>query len=109
VKFLFGIVAEILSGGGTGLHAVSAHDSSGRIVLEFVLNKKMFAEHIEMIGVQTGLIGTLQPLTHFDVEDSKTQSACGFAILNRICKAHPVPADFSMDRRTARSYGLRRE
>ena len=63
----------------------------------------MVAEDIEVIGINSRLIRTLETFTHLDIEDFKTQSACGFAIFNALRQAQPVAANFSMNVRLDRS------
>ena len=62
----------------------------------------MLADEVELVGVEAGLVGTLQPLAEFDVEDFKAQTACGFAILSGKRQAYPVAAHLGVDRRLGR-------
>jgi hypothetical protein len=62
-----------------------------------------------MVGVESGLIGTIKTLAHLDVEDFETQTANGIAVLNGLSKANAIFADLSVNARPGWSDGKNRK
>ena len=98
-ELLLGVIAEVAPGRGSRLHPVSPHNAPGGILLELVLDKKVLADRIELVGIQPGPVGTLQPLAQLDIEDFETQPARGIAIFQALGQAQPVTARLGVDAR----------
>jgi hypothetical protein len=52
-----------------------------------------------LVGVQAGPVGALQPLAQFDIEDLEAQPAGGIAIFSSLGKPQPVAANLGMNAR----------
>jgi hypothetical protein len=57
----------------------------------------MLAARIEAVGVHAGLVRLLEPFAQLQIEDAKTQPACGFAIRIGIRQPQPVAAGLGMN------------
>jgi hypothetical protein len=62
----------------------------------------MLAEDIEVIGIQTGLVGAFQPLTQLDVEDFEAEPAGGIAVFLGFGQPQTVTAHLRMNARLRR-------
>jgi len=104
VEFLLGVVAEILRGCCAGLHAVSAHDSAGRaFVGEFVLDQQVFAEEVELVGIEAGPVGSVESFAQFDIEDFEAQPADRVSIGYGFGQSQPITAYFRVNPRLDRA------
>lgn len=93
-ELLLRVISQIPFGGCSRLHPVRAHDAPVWIVLELVLDEEVLADQVELVGVEAGAIGSLQPFAELDVEDFEAQAAGGDAIFRSFSKPHAVAADF---------------
>jgi hypothetical protein len=57
----------------------------------------MLTKQIEVIRVETRLVGAFKPFTHLKIENTKTQAACRIPIFYCLSKPQPVAAYFRMD------------
>src|SRR5579871_1960174 len=94
-EFALGVVAEIARGSLARLHAVGSDDA----VRELFFDEQMLAEEIEVIGIEAGLVGAFETLTHLDVEDAKAQTAGSIAIFSGFCQTEPVPSYLGVNTR----------
>jgi len=66
------------------LHPIGADNLPRGIVLLLVLDEQVLADVVELVGIQSGLVRTLQTLSQFNVEHSESQAAGGDSIFARM-------------------------
>jgi hypothetical protein len=93
VEFLLRVVAEIERGRGSGLEAIGADDALCRIVFQLVFNEQVLTKEIELISVESGLIGALKSFSKLYIEDLEAEATCGIAVLNGLRQAKPVSSN----------------
>jgi hypothetical protein len=79
------------------LHAIRADDAAGGIVFLFVFNDQVFAEFIELVGIEARLIRAGETFAQFDIENSEAQTARGNAILYGVGQSQTIAADFRLN------------
>src|SRR5215469_14246652 len=105
VEFLLGVVAVPPPSGGAGLHAVSSDNTADGIVFLLILHEEVLADVVELVGVETRLVGAFQALAQLDIKDAKTQTAGGGTILRCLREPEPITPHFGVNTVYDRGFG----